>query len=336
MTVQKKLKSIIRERQRKTGESYTAARVHVMRARSESLGIEDSTPPSPHPERIEAVVLSVGMLSVRVRVPDEPEDITFRTSAVSDLVPGHIVRISFRKRWTWGGHACASGKVHEVSVDASRLGVEPLPLLDTGVENLREAYQPHEDPDPYAPMWRELTAEPRRCFNMDPIAWGALPDAKDPEENLTCDAVDFADEGKPERARDLLMQVLRRDLRCIDAHVQLGNLEFDHSAHRALRHYEMGIRIGELSFPKDFDGLFLWGPIYNRPFLRALFNSALCLWRLGRTHEAEATFTRVLSLNPPDNQGARFCLEDVRNGTSWETMRNGEAREEVARFGPLN
>lgn len=336
MTAHKNLKSIIRERQRKTGESYTAARVHVMRARDEIVGIEASTPAQPQPQRMDAVVLSVGKLSARVRLPAEADDITFRASAAAELVPGHIVRISLRKRWTWGGHAYASGKVLEARVDASRLGLEPLPLRDTGVENLREVYEPHEDPDPYAPMWRELTAKPRRCFDMDPIAWGAFPESKDPEENLTCDAAELADRGERDRARDLLMQGLRRDLRYLDAHVHLGNLEFDRSAHRALQHYEVAVRIGELSFPRDFDGFFLWGPIYNRPFLRALFNSGLCCWRLGRTQEAEAIFTRVLSLNPPDNQGARFYLEDVRNGRSWETTRNHEAHAEVAGFGPLN
>ena len=29
-------------------------------------------------------------------------------------------------------------------------------------------------------------------------------------------------------------------------------------------------------------------------------------------------FARILSLNPMDNQGARFCLHDVQRGTRWE------------------
>lgn len=35
-----------------------------------------------------------------------------------------------------------------------------------------------------------------------------------------------------------------------------------------MAHYEVGIRIGELSLPAGFDGLLDWGRIYNRPFLR--------------------------------------------------------------------
>jgi hypothetical protein len=37
MTAHRDLKKVIRERQKKTGESYTAARTHVMRDRAELL-----------------------------------------------------------------------------------------------------------------------------------------------------------------------------------------------------------------------------------------------------------------------------------------------------------
>jgi hypothetical protein len=44
----------------------------------------------------------------------------------------------------------------------------------------------------------------------------------------------------------------------------------------------------------------------------------LCLWRLGRFEEAERVFERMLWLNPPDNQGVRFLIDDVRAKTEWE------------------
>lgn len=120
------------------------------------------------------------------------------------------------------------------------------------------------------------------------------------------------------------MQTLGADLRCIDAHAHLGNLEFDRWPERAVVHYELGIRIGELSLPAGFDGLLVWGRIYNRPFLRCLHGYGLCLWRLGRVAEAERVFERILSLNPNDNQGARFCWDDVRQGRRWEEMKGRE------------
>ncbi len=47
----------------------------------------------------------------------------------------------------------------------------------------------------------------------------------------------------------------------------------------------------------------------------------LCLWRLGRFDEAERVFEKMLWLNPSDNQGVRFLLEDVRARKAWEENR---------------
>ena len=54
MTARRDLKTIIRARQRKTGESYTAARAHVMRERDELLGNDpDEAPMGTEPVRAE-------------------------------------------------------------------------------------------------------------------------------------------------------------------------------------------------------------------------------------------------------------------------------------------
>lgn len=109
---------------------------------------------------------------------------------------------------------------------------------------------------------------------MDPIASGAFPGA-DPEDNPTCDAAELVEKGDIEGARELLMDALLHDLRCIDAHAHLGSLAFDQSPKRAMAHYEIGIRIGELSLPRDFHGVLVWGRLYNRPFLRCLHGFGL-------------------------------------------------------------
>jgi hypothetical protein len=56
----------------------------------------------------------------------------------------------------------------------------------------------------------------------------------------------------------------------------------------------------------------------NRPFLHCIKGYGLCLWRLGRFKAAEQIFTRMLWLNPSDNQGARFFLDEVKSGITWE------------------
>ena len=338
MTAHRDLKKIIRERQKKTGESYTAARTHVMRDRAELLGLEADVPTATEPVRVDAVVLKVNQQSARVRILGEEGQVTFRSGEVWGVVPvapGHLVTLVVEKRWTWRDDAYASGRIENPRIDVEKLGLVPLPLDGGELEDLRSAYEPYRNPDPYAPLWRKLTARRRAWFEMDPIAWGALP-GLDADENPTCDAGELAEAGDREGARELLMEALCTDLRCIDAHAHLGNLEFERSPKRAIVHYEIGIRIGELSLPPGFDGVLVWGRIYNRPFLRCLNGYGLCLWRLGRLAEAQQVFERILSLNPNDNQGVRFCWEDVRNGRSWEEMQQREDAAAAGRRRSLN
>jgi hypothetical protein len=72
--------------------------------------------------------------------------------------------------------------------------------------------------------------------------------------------------------------------------------------------------IGELSLGDNFTDALLWNRIDNRQFLRCLNGKGLCLWRLRRFDEAAQAFERMPWLNPFDNQGNRFLLEDVKAG----------------------
>lgn len=111
---------------------------------------------------------------------------------------------------------------------------------------------------------------------------------------------------------------LRMTLRCLDAHSHLGTLVFDDWPHHAIRHYEVGLRIGELSLGDHFTGVLAWGFINNRPFLRCMHGYGLCLWRLGRFDEAAQIFEKMLWLNPSDNQGVRFLIDEVKKKTAWK------------------
>ena len=331
MTAHRDLKKLIRDRKARTGESYTAARAHVMRQRATLLGLPDEMPSSEPAPPVDAAVLKVNQQSARVRILGEDGQVTFRSGDAWQVVPGHLVTLSVERRWTWKGDAYASGRIENARIDVARLGLEPLPLEGGELEDLRSAYEPYRAPDPYAPLWRKLTAKRRAGYEMDPIAWGALP-GLDADEDPMCDASELAEAGDRESARELLMQVLCTDLRCIDAHAQLGNLEFDRSPERAIVHYEIGIRVAELALPPGFDGVLPWGRIYNRPFLRCLHGYGLCLWRLGNFAEAQQVFERILSLNPNDNQGVRFCWEDVRKGRGWpRRTRVSSSRDGIVR-----
>jgi hypothetical protein len=116
----------------------------------------------------------------------------------------------------------------------------------------------------------------------------------------------------------MLMALLEKDLRCLDVHAHLGNLVFGHWPQEALRHYEVGVRIGELSLPPGTNLVLRWGCIDNRPFLRWMHGYGLSLWRLGRWDEAAHVFGRILWMNPADNQGVRSELPEVRARRPWE------------------
>jgi hypothetical protein len=322
MTSHRDLKDRIRARQRETGESYTAARGNVLREREALLGAALQTQAS---ERCEAVVLKVNERSLRVRPVDGDAHITLRTDAAWKVVPGQIATVILNRRWVWRGDEYAAGRLEAARTDILALSLEPLPLRGGTALNLRDIYDPVRAPDPYARLWRKLTARPRRSFEMDPIAWGKFPGAA-PEENPTCDASELAECGNVGGAIKVAMDVLLRDLRCLDAHALLGNLAFNRSSELALLHYDVGCRIGQLSLPADFDGVLLWGELYNRPFLRCLFGYGLCLWRRGALLQARAVFERLLALNPNDNQGARFNVDDIVHERTWEEVMAREAR----------
>jgi len=147
-------------------------------------------------------------------------------------------------------------------------------------------------------------------------------DPENPDSDPILDAVDLADAGDVPAARKKLMALLAEDLRCLDAHAHLGNLRFDTWPDAALRHYEVGKLIGELSLPPGFKDLLPWSLIDNRPYLRCLHGYGLCLWRLNRPEEALAVFEHMLWLNPTDNQGARFNRESLLAGEPWEECRD--------------
>jgi hypothetical protein len=115
-----------------------------------------------------------------------------------------------------------------------------------------------------------------------------------------------------------------RDLRCIAARWLLASIAFRVLPMEALRYYESGVRIGDLSFPPDFHGVLPWSWPGNRPFLRCLHGYGLCLWRLKRD-EALPALERLLWLDPADHQRVRAILEAVERRQPWEEVGQGLA-----------
>jgi hypothetical protein len=269
---------------------------------------------------VELVALSVMERAARCRLLGSERIITLRASRLWEVVPGAIVTVMPQKQWRYGGHPYLSGEVQSTRIDIQALGLEPLRLEEMGMWDPKEEYW-GEEGEPIEEWAKPIIAHgPRPMFEMEQVLPGEDPD--DPFNDPITRSNDLKDAGERAEAAKILMELCQVDLRCLDAHSHLGNFVFDHQSKDAIRHYEVGLRIGELSLGDDFTGVLAWGLIDNRPFLRCMHGYGLCLWRLGRFDAAEHIFEKMLWLNPSDNQGVRFLINEVKAKTAWEDREN--------------
>jgi len=265
---------------------------------------------------IELVVLSVKERAAPCQLLGANLNLTLRASGIWDVVPGEIVTVEPRKYWRFSNHPYLSGEILSTRLDVAALGLVPLRLRDMGMWDPDKEYW-GEEGEPVEEWAKPIIVRgPRREYEMEQVIPGEDPD--DPFSDPIIESNDLKHAGFPVEAYRMLMELCRSDLRCLDAHSHLGHFFFDREPKAALRHYEVGVRIGELSLGEGFDGLLPWGFTDNRPFLRCMHGYGLCLWRLERFDEADRAFERMLWLNPSDNQGIRFLIDDVRAKTAWE------------------
>ncbi len=265
---------------------------------------------------VELVILSVKERAARCRLLGSQRAITLPATRVWNAVPGEIVTVRPRKHWRYAGHPYLSGDIESRRVDAAALGLVALRLEEQGLWAPKEGYW--GEPDTPIEAWAQaiIARGLRPQYEMEQVVPGADPG--EPDLDPIVESVEMKEAGDSVGAREILMEGVEADARCLDGHAHLGNLVFEHSPKEAIRHYEVGMRIGELSFGSGFDGVLAWGFVDNRPFLRCLHGYGLCLWRLDRPGEAAQVFERMLWMNPADNQGIRFLVSDLQ-AASWTT-----------------
>jgi len=259
---------------------------------------------------VELIAVAVKGNAVSCRIAGKERVITLRPAGSWDVALGEIIMVTPRKQWRYGRHPYLSGEITSWRLDIAALGLTPLQLKEWGVWNPKDHYW--GEPDEPIEEWAKpiMSGGPRAEYEMEQVLPGENPD--DPDTDPILEALELKEAGDSRGAHRILMNLLAADLRCLDAHAHLGNFVFDHSPEKAIRHYEVGVRIGELSLGEGFNGVLHWGCINNRPFLRCMHSYGLCLSRLGRLNEAEEVFTRMLWLNPSDNQGVRFLLGELK------------------------
>lgn len=270
------------------------------------------------PADVELVVREVGRGAVRCTPVGGDARVMFHAPRVAQFVPGHVltVRPTGRRRDRKAEHL--SGEVVDTRIDAAAYG---LPVLRVAAQ---WSWNPLDwEADESAPALRAFALAVRRRGPRPSYQMEVVVPFRDPErmadEDPLYDALDHIARGDVATGRTMLQGLLAEDLRCLDAHAELGHLALGtkRTRERALAHFRVGTAIGDLALGPDFDGVLEWSWVENRPFLRCLHGQALALWALERPDEAAPLLERLLWLNPNDNQGARFDLVDVRAGEPW-------------------
>lgn len=112
------------------------------------------------------------------------------------------------------------------------------------------------------------------------------------------------------RRVQLALRALEISKDCADAYVLLAE-EAAGDLVQAKKLYEKGVMAGERALgPQAFkkDAGHFWGILETRPYMRARFGLAQCLWLLGERDKAIEHYQDMLRLNPNDNQGVRYAL----------------------------
>lgn len=137
----------------------------------------------------------------------------------------------------------------------------------------------------------------------------------EPWQQLEDEAWELVHAGRYEPAAECARAAILRNPNAIDAYVILGRTAATDGERVAF--LREGVRLGEIEFrdelaaapQKDFP---FWGLLETRPFMRALHNLSLILFRdprPGAKDEAVEIWRRLYRICPNDNLGVRFLIK---------------------------
>lgn len=247
-------------------------------------------------------------------------------TGISPVLPvaGEWFEATVERAWRFGGSDHLKGTVERTWLDLDAVGLPALRLRHQHAWTLDGWLERHGlELGDLEPVYEEVIATTeRREVEMEQV----LPHPFTPlelEEDPILEAVEWREAGDARRCEKLLSEMLRQDLRCVDAHAHLGHLYMTgyrgrRARERAQRHYRVGVEIAERALAPDGQDVTPKGFIDNRPYLRALHGLGLAHWALGDAETAEHLFARLLWRDPADGAGARFLIQAVRDGIEYE------------------
>lgn len=210
------------------------------------------------------------------------------------------------------------------------LSVGKIKIKSFGLWNPEDEFG-HVEGEPTHPYDKIISAGKRPAWEMENILPGFDPD------DIDCpigEGIDLLEAGDWNGAILHMKGLLEADARCLDAYAHLGNWYFELDQTKDLNiaknYYKTGVAIGLKSIASKANDVFPWGLIDNRPFLRCLHGLGLCFYKQKKNTEALRIFSKMIWLNPSDNQGARFLINGLINGVSWTDFQHME--DEQARY----
>lgn len=192
--------------------------------------------------------------------------------------------------------------------------------------NPKDDFRDYQKSELTHPFDKILARGKRPAWEMENILPGLDPD------DFDCpivEGIDLMDAGDWKGAIKHMKGLLKQDNRCLDGYAHLGNWYFERDEpqdlNMAMDFYKTGVAIGMKSIGSKSDDVFPWGLVDNRPFMRCLHGLGLCFYRQKKPHEALMIFSKMIWLNPGDNQGTRFLIKALIDGVSWRSFQEQDS-----------
>lgn len=251
--------------------------------------------------------------ALRCKVISTGEAVTFRKNRFE--VPGDTITIKVSKHWKNRNTSYISGERIKQEFIVSNLNLKPIKIEKYDTISRSECLLDDEHPERIRDIYERIfTKKEYSVYEMENIIPGV--DYSDIEDDPIFESVEMKNSGMIGEATEILLNLLEKDFRCIDAYSHLGNIHFPDDdtstfVNFAMPYYEAGMKIGGYFLGPDFDGQLPWSYLDNRPYLRALHGLGLCYMRKGDDKKALDIFEKILRLNHMDNLGARFLIDEI-------------------------
>ena len=146
-----------------------------------------------------------------------------------------------------------------------------------------------------------------------------IPKNKRKEDYLD-EARNHLDEEDEKRAIECLHESLALDGNYLEAISELGLIYFYTDLEKSKEYYERAYDLSKKElggeWPKELEWM-IWD---NRSYMRAIQGLGLIYWRENEIEGAKNLFKLLLTLNPNDNQGIRYCMAAIYKGVTWENF----------------